>query len=106
MKDNKNWVFALKATDKTASGDVNIGYLVFPDEKQAFDFLSYSNRIREGNPSLLEKDTTTYSAYNWVVVDKTEADRIHNTGMCLLEKVVDADADTLKQIQSITKVEY
>lgn len=106
MKENKNWVFALKATDKSTSENIDLGYLAFPDDKQAMEFLGYSERIKAGNPAVVEQDKTTYEAHNWVVVNKTEGEHIHNNGMLFLEKVEVASNDTLKEILALNKTEY
>lgn len=104
MKDNKNWVFALKATDQSAN--IDLGYLVFPDDKQAFEFLTYSERLKAGNPDAVSTEHTSYSAHTWVVVSRLESEQIHSNGMLFLDKVENADDETLKEILALNKPEY
>ena len=104
MKENKNWVFALKATDNTNNENIELGYIVFPDDKQAFEFMSFSERLKIGNSQIAE--TKTYIPFNWIVVEQLEADNIHNTGMLFLDKVSEVDTETLKTILEITKPTY
>ena len=98
MKDNKNWVFALKATDQSANLD--LGYLVFPDDKQAFEFLTYSERLKKDNPEAVSNEHTHYSAHAWVVVSKLEGEQIHTNGMFFLDKIEDANDEVLKCLKT------
>ncbi len=104
MKENKNWVFALKATEQ--SEKMELGYLAFPDDKQALEFLAYSERIKAGNPEVVSEEHTSYEAHNWIIVSKNEGEHIHNNGMLFLEKIELADTDTLKQILELNKPVY
>ena len=58
--------------------------------------IPYSDKTNE-ELSLIYKD---------YVVSKNEGEHIHNNGMLFLDKIEDADVNTLKEILELNKPEY
>lgn len=104
MKENKNWAFSLKVTNQ--SENLDLGYLAFPDDKQALEFLAYSKRIKAGNSAVVSNEQSSYSVHTWVVVSRLEGEQIHDNGMLFLERVESANDDILKEILSLNKQVY
>lgn len=72
MKDNKNLVFGLTSfTQKADKSFVKDGYLLFPDEEKALNFLTLCENMNRNEKSV------QYEKFSWVKVDKFVGERVH-----------------------------
>lgn len=79
MKENKNIVFALqahkdKSTDKTNPIFEKEGFLLFPDEKKAEEFLDMCETINKNKGY----KTCHYEKFSYTKVSDFVGDKVHN----------------------------
>jgi hypothetical protein len=72
MKDNKNVVFAIRSFIKNTQDQFeHNGYLLFPEEAKAMDFLELCENLNK------KEKVCHYEKYTWVKVNDYVGDRVN-----------------------------